>query len=123
MNLRRHLGIDGLDFLIQFGITVMFMVAGSSIVVAGGHDEVPVALIGAASLGILAWRRKRGLAQMGSDTGEVQLDRIQELEQRMAELEHQQGRVLELEERLDFTERLLTQQREAVRQLGVPREG
>lgn len=33
----------------------------------------------------------------------------------MLELEGQQGRMLELEERLDFTERMLAQQRETPR--------
>ena len=44
-------------------------------------------------------------------TGEVQAERVAELESRVAELESQQGRVLELEERLDFAERLLAQER------------
>lgn len=121
MNIKRFLGIDGFDFFIQFGITCMLMVVASS-AATGGRDEVPIAVIVAASLGVLAWRRNRAMKRMGSDTGEVQLDRLQELEQRVAELEFHQDRVLELEERLDFTERLLTQQREVVRQLGLPRE-
>ncbi len=121
MSLKRYLGLDGFDLMIQVGITGMLMVVASS-AATGGHDEVPIALIVAASLGLLAWRRNRALKRMGPETGEVHLDRIQDLESRIAELEMEHGRVLELEERLDFTERMLTQQREAVRQLGVPRQ-
>jgi hypothetical protein len=40
---------------------------------------------------------------------------IEELRARVADLEERQGIVLELEERLDFTERLLAQQREQAR--------
>jgi len=40
---------------------------------------------------------------------------IAELRARVQELEAQQGRVLELEERLDFTERMLVKQREPSR--------
>jgi hypothetical protein len=97
------------------------MVVASS-AATGGHDEVPLAIVVASSLGLLAWRRHRGLTRMGSETGEVHLDRLHELENRVAELEIRQEQMLELEERLDFAERLLTQQREAVRQLGATQE-
>lgn len=40
---------------------------------------------------------------------------LEDLRSRMADLEQQQGRVHELEERIDFTERLLAQQREQSR--------
>jgi len=40
---------------------------------------------------------------------------LAELRARVQELEAQQGRVLELEDRLDFTERVLAQHREAAR--------
>ena len=40
---------------------------------------------------------------------------VEELRARVAELELHQGRVHELEERIDFTERLLAQQREQAR--------
>jgi hypothetical protein len=52
------------------------------------------------------------------DTSAQQLD---DLQVRMADLEVQVGRMHELEERLDFAERLLAQGREPV-QLPVPRE-
>jgi uncharacterized coiled-coil protein SlyX len=40
-----------------------------------------------------------------------------ELEQRVAELEMDSARIAELEERLDFTERMLAKQKEPVREL------
>jgi Tfp pilus assembly protein PilO len=40
---------------------------------------------------------------------------VEDLRTRVAELEQQQGRMHELEERIDFTERLLAQQREQAR--------
>lgn len=43
------------------------------------------------------------------------LAELEELRARMAEMEQQQDRMHELEERLDFTERLLAQQREQAR--------
>lgn len=120
MSLKRSIGLDWFELTIHVGITVMLIIIGSTATVPNGHGEIPVAGIAALSMGLLAWRRSRALSRMGPDTGEIHFDRLQELESRVAELEHQQGRVLELEERLDFAERLLTQQREASRQLGSP---
>ncbi len=45
---------------------------------------------------------------------------VEDLRQRMAELEAMQHRVMELEERVDFTERLLSQRREVERLPGSP---
>lgn len=56
-------------------------------------------------------RRLEGPARPdGASAGE-----LAELRSRLQELESQQGRVLELEERVDFAERMLAQQREAAR--------
>ena len=58
----------------------------------------------------LSWRRKQGLANLPPEaTGELEAQRIYELEERVAELETMQFRMQELEERVDFAERLLTQ--------------
>ena len=48
-------------------------------------------------------------------SGTVAPMEIEELRTRLEEVEQQLGRVHELEERLDFTERLLAQQREQAR--------
>lgn len=65
---------------------------------------------GGVALARFRFLRRGDPAQPGLTTGEVQLVRIDELEQRVAELESVQGRVAELEERLDFAERLLARQ-------------
>ena len=59
----------------------------------------------------------KGMRPVG--TGRTRLahdaERVEELERRVGELEAGQRRVAELEERLDFAERLLAQQRDAPR--------
>lgn len=46
--------------------------------------------------------------ETGLSTGEMAAERVAELEARVSELEAVQARLLELEERVDFAERLLT---------------
>jgi hypothetical protein len=67
---------------------------------------------------LLAWKLLGPLAQAlarrleGRIAGDPRTaDELTELQARVQELEAQQGRVLELEERVDFAERLLAQQR------------
>jgi hypothetical protein len=47
------------------------------------------------------------MGRIGPTTGEVEAMRIEELEQRVADLEMINDRLTELEERVDFSERLL----------------
>ena len=113
--IKRALGLDWFDLAIHVGITgmVMIMVDSAS---RGPGSEGAVAAVVAISLGLLAWRRTRALRHRRAETtGEVQVERLALVEDRMAELEQMQARMLELEDRLDFAERLLAQQREAVR--------
>jgi len=73
---------------------------------------VCVACILAIPLAIrLAPKWARGGKERLADEGE----RVEELERRVGELEARQQRVAELEERLDFAERLLAQRRDAPR--------
>ena len=51
--------------------------------------------------------------RMAEDQGDR--EHVQELEARVADLGAAQGRMLELEERVDFAERMLSQQREPVK--------
>jgi hypothetical protein len=51
--------------------------------------------------------RQRGQQELQHD----QLERFEELERRLADVENSQGRLVELEERVDFAERLLTEKR------------
>jgi len=108
---KKYVGLDLLDVLIQFGVT---MAAG--VMLSGmtqPNEEIGASIAAGVSLIVLAWRRKRALTAMASlPTGEVQAERIAELELRVADLEQSQGRILDLEERLDFTERVLARQRE-----------
>lgn len=111
---KKYVGLDFLDVLIHVGVTIAGGVLLASLAVP--DEEAGVAIAFGVSLVALAWRRKRALAARAEySTGEVQAERVLDLEARVAELEMAQGRVLELEERLDFTERLLTRQRDAGR--------
>lgn len=112
--IKKYVGLDLLDLVIQLGITIgIGSVAASWI---QPEEEIGVGLVVAASLVVLAWRRARALKQQAPmTTGEVNLDRLNYLEERLVELEAGQHRVMELEERLDFTERLLAQHRDPAR--------
>jgi hypothetical protein len=105
--IRRWLGIDGIDFVIQAAITICV-----AVVLAAANrqnEEIMIGATFAASFGVLAyrrhWARKRGELGKPAPSGEYVLD----LEQRVADLEAAQQRVFELEERVDFAERLLAQ--------------
>ncbi len=113
---RSPFGIDWIDLLIQASITAMFMVIADSVFSGMGRaSDGALAAVVVVSLGVLSWRRKRVLERRGPDTDPGSPNRLYDLEGRVADLEAAQGRVLELEERLDFTERLLAQQRDPSR--------
>jgi len=115
MGLRSSLGLDWLDLVVHFGITAMVAFVASR-AATGGERGVPIAAVFAASLAILAWRRSRARRSLPPlTTGEVQAERLLQLEDRVAELEAQQMRMQELEERVEFAERLLSQHRETGR--------
>jgi hypothetical protein len=110
MKLRQFLGIDGVDLLVHLGVTgiLLFWVEQ----VNNGPDVIVFnSMIGIASLVTLAIRRRlalrRGQSPTGITTGEMAAERLADLEGRMADLEAAQARITELEERLDFAERLL----------------
>jgi hypothetical protein len=113
VSLKRTLGLDWFDLAIQVGITGMLMIIADSASNGSPGGDGAIAAVVAISLVVLAWRRQRALKVMAPfSSGEVPAQRWTEVEERLAELEGQQGRMLELEERLDFHERMLTQQRE-----------
>lgn len=104
--LRRFLGMDALDLVIHVGVTLalLFFVG-----VSDGPEELYPLLVGG-SLIMLGVRRAIHLhfaERRSLSSDEMAIERITDLEQRMAELEAEQARVAALEERLDFTERLL----------------
>jgi membrane protein implicated in regulation of membrane protease activity len=111
--IKRWLGLDAFDTIIHVGVTVALMVVVDSASMGPQSDGV-MALVVAASLVALAYRRTRAMRRsMAQDQGDR--ERVQELEARVADLEAGQSRMLELEERVDFAERMLSQQREPVK--------
>jgi hypothetical protein len=102
-------GLDWFDFVVHGVVTIAGGVVLNSLFGGTGGDAA-IGLWLAASAVALGYRRKRALAV--EERAPADSARLNALEDRVAELEAQQGRVYELEERLDFTERMLTQQRE-----------
>lgn len=96
----------------------------SQVFVATGPPEwiAPVIVMALLVIGVVlfplvrAWARS--IDRKGVDP--AILDEVHHLRERVSELESQSLRVQELEERLDFTERLLAQRENVVR---LPREG
>jgi ABC-type transport system involved in cytochrome bd biosynthesis fused ATPase/permease subunit len=115
---RRVFGLDGFDVAVQAVITAIILIwigavnrRGEDVVIFGSVATVT-------SLVILAVRRRLALnrvARLGSN--EADAERLAELEQRVAELEFDHARLLELEERLDFAERLLAAPKDPVREI------
>lgn len=114
---RRNLGLDGFDLVVHIGVTCMLMVWVS---MSNGPEELFPVITGS-SLIALGVRRSIALRKAGHPgltTGEMEAERIAELEQRVAELEATQAQVADLAERLDFAERLLAQSATPLRVVG-----
>jgi hypothetical protein len=109
---RTHFGLDGVDTAIHAAVTVCGFVMVTTALNYPWGIALGAKLI-AMSLVVFGWRRHRALkrmaaeAEIGLTSGQVDAGRWAEMEQRLADLEANQARVAELEERLDFTERLL----------------
>lgn len=112
--IKRWLGIGGVDLIIQSVLTMCAI--GIFVDQPGTRDEVVVFGFTGLSVLVLAIRRYFALRRGGIDdtTGEVAVRQMAELEMRVSELESAQLRVMELEERVDFAERLLTRRPEQV---------
>jgi hypothetical protein len=118
---RKNLGLDGFDVVVHVAVTCMVIAMVS---MSRGPEEM-FPLITGVSLIVLAVRRSialRGRGPAGLTTGEMEAERIAELEQRVAELEAAQMHVADLAERLDFAERLLAQQSPNLRVVGPGEE-
>jgi hypothetical protein len=77
---------------------------------SGPDDDVVIPLVFAGSAVLFEWRRRKALREQGPvglTSGEVAAHRLADVEDRMAELDLLQARIMELEERVDFSERLL----------------
>lgn len=119
MSLNSSLGVDWFDLTVQVVLTGLAMVVVDSIAPRGGIEDSMMAATVASSVLLLAWRRSRNRTQR-LEPGEADEERLAQLEDRLLELEAAQQRVMELEERVDFTERLLARERDL--KLGVGRE-
>ena len=114
---RKNVGLDGFDLVVHIGVTCMLM---AWVAMSNGPEEMYPVIAGS-SLVVLAIRRAIALrsgARTGLTTGEMEAERIAELEQRVAELESAQAHVADLAERLDFAERLLAQAAPQLRVVG-----
>lgn len=91
------------------------------VIIANGPPEwVPFVAVIAMVMGtIILWPIFRALARRlegkGGDQAALRAE-ISDLHERLSDVEQLQHRVFELENRLEFSERLLTQQREALLQ-------
>lgn len=107
--MKRWLGIGFVDFAIQSAITLCAI--GIFVDQPGVRDEVVVFGMLGISVLVLAIRRHFALRRgdLNEPLGDVAARQMAELEHRISELEAAQNRVMDLEERLDFAERLLSQ--------------
>jgi transposase-like protein len=85
------------DILQFFGVMMSIALAG-----AGGYAAIAL---------VSAWVKR--LERRGGVVDPALEEEVARLRERLAELEDAEGRLAELEERLDFAERMLTQAREA----------
>ncbi|MFN2327171.1 MAG: hypothetical protein ABR551_15000 [Gemmatimonadales bacterium] len=109
----RRFGMDAWAVGIHIFVTICAAVAFGE--AAGAGDDIVYPLTFASSAVLFEWRRRRALKEQGPvglTSGEVAAHRLADVEDRMAEVDLLHARVMELEERVDFSERLLTRQGE-----------
>ena len=114
--IRRAVGLDGVDLLIHAGVTFFRHGDREHALVARSRRDH--ARDGQRSCRWWCWA-SGGIGRSETcrleTTGDLAAERIAELEARVGELEQAESRMHELEERLDFAERLLAQAREPER--------
>ncbi|HUG28222.1 MAG TPA: hypothetical protein VMK53_07985 [Gemmatimonadales bacterium] len=104
----RRFGMDGWAIGVHAFVTICAAVAFGE--AAGSADEIVIPLTFAGSAVLFEWRRRKALREQGPvglTSGEVAAHRLADVEDRMAELDLLHARLMELEERVDFSERLL----------------
>ena len=109
MSIKSTFGLDGIELGIHVLVTAIVLGFTATF---NRPDEALFFFAGTAvsSLVLLSIRRRLALRKgetRGLTTGEMAAERLAEMEERIAELEAGQARMAELEERLDFAERLL----------------
>lgn len=104
---KRNIGLEWFDVFIHAVVTAMAMAFWG---IEGDDQMIPVVV--AVSFVVLGVRRhfalRRGTEPEGLSSGQMASLRLEEMEQRLVELEQAQSRIAELEDRLDFAERLLS---------------
>ena len=111
--MKRWLGLDLIDTAIHVFVTIC---AGVVFTEIGGpvDEEIGLGFVFGTSAILFAIRRRLALRRdPGMTAEEMAAERMAELEARVADLELAQDRVAQLEERMDFSERLLVQGRGA----------
>lgn len=111
--IREIFGIDGKDITIHVGVSVVVAVIVGG---AGGEfnydGDFLATMLLSASAALLVARifvgraRQRALPPAGGQAG------LEELDDRLHQLEQERARLHELEERVDFAERMLVSERE-----------
>lgn len=104
----RRFGMDAWAVGIHAFITICAAVALGE--AAGSADDIVIPLTFAGSAGLFEWRRRKALKEQGPvglTSGEVAAHRLADVEDRVAEIDLLHARLMELEERVDFSERLL----------------
>lgn len=119
MSLKSAIGLDWFEMMVHLVVTGLLMVALESVSPPGRREDVLMTGTLAASVLLLNWRRTRALKHQGRAIA-LDDDRMEQLEERLADLETAQQRIMELEERVDFTERMLARERDL--KLGAGRE-
>jgi hypothetical protein len=111
--MNRRIGLDWFDVGIHVFVTICLAVALGE--ASGSDDDVVIPLVFGSSAVVFAIRRRLALRRLPSaiGTGEVEAARLDEVEQRLAEVDLLEARVAELENRVEFSERLLAQHRDA----------
>jgi len=111
--MNRRIGMDWFDVGIHGFVTICLAIALSE--APGSNDDVVIPVVFGTSAIVFAIRRRLALRRLPPSTpttGEVEAVRLDELEQRMAEVDLLEARVAELENRVEFSERLLAQHRD-----------
>ncbi|MEO8451969.1 MAG: hypothetical protein ABI647_19415 [Gemmatimonadota bacterium] len=117
--LKKQIGLDWFDLLLHATITGAVMGLAES----SHRGDGPVLGVFVVSLVVLglrrhfAFKRQSSSIENGLTSGQMAAARLDEVEQRLTELDAANVRIAELEERLDFTERLLAQVNAAPREL------
>lgn len=105
MNWRKTFGLDPIEFIIFWGVA---MGMGAGLVDLSREDAFFPLIVGLAAV-LYAFLRRRALKRLGGEPGSA--DALAELrDDQAAATDYFERRIAELEERLDFTERMLARQ-------------